>query len=244
MEVNVSETKEQMGRKAAKISEQKINAAISQSGQANIILATGASQFETLKNLVNADVDWSKVNMFHLDEYIGIGRDHPASFCRYLQERFVDKVDSLKSVNFVDGLANPRHVCDELGQLILNHPIDVAMVGIGENCHLAFNDPPADFDTEEPYIIVTLDEDCRKQQYGEGWFESIEDVPEKAISMSIQQILKSTSIIVPVPDKRKAQAVKNAIEGPVTNMHPASILQEHEDCLVFLDRPAAAYLEK
>ncbi len=224
----------------------EIRAVIEAKGQANIILATGASQFEVLKNLVAAEgIDWSKVVMFHLDEYIGIGKQHPASFRKYLKERFADEVSGLKAVHFVDGDAeDPQAECDRLGGIIAGHPIDVALVGIGENGHLAFNDPPADFETEDAYIVVDLDEKCRRQQLGEGWFATLDDVPARAISMSIRQIMKSRCIICSVPDRRKAEAVKDALEGQVSNMCPSSILQEHDNCTLYLDEPAASLLAK
>lgn len=240
----VYKTKGDMGAAAGSTAAGAIRRAIADKNQANIILATGASQFEMLEHLTSVDtIDWSKVTMFHLDEYIGLGPDHPASFRKYLRERFVDRVGRLKAVHFVHGDAkDPAAECRRLGDLIRAHPIDVACVGIGENGHLAFNDPPADFETEEPYLVVDLDERCRRQQLGEGWFASFEAVPSQAISMSIQQILKSRRIIVTVPDRRKAEAVRNALEGPVTPRCPASILQQHENCFIFLDEPAASLL--
>ncbi len=244
MERYVFADKQMMGAAAAGGAAEEIKAAIANKGQANIILATGASQFEVLKNLVAAEgIDWSKVVMFHLDEYIGIGKEHPASFRKYLQERFADQVSGLKAVHFVDGDAeDPQAECDRLGGIIAGHPIDVALVGIGENGHLAFNDPPADFETEDAYIVVDLDEKCRRQQLGEGWFATLDDVPARAISMSIGQIMKSRRIICSVPDKRKAEAVKGAVEGQVSNMCPSSILREHDNCTLYLDEPAASLL--
>jgi len=237
-------TKQKMGASAAAKAAQAIKEAITNKGHANIILATGTSQIEMLKNLVIADgIDWSKVTMFHLDEYIALGPDHPASFRKFLKERFVDKVPGLKALHFVNGDANdPQAECQRVNSVITTHPIDVAMIGIGENGHLAFNDPPADFETEKPFIIVNLDERCRKQQLGEGWFDTLEQVPQQAISMSIRQIIKSACLIVTVPDKRKAEAVRNALEGQVTPMCPASILQEHKNCKIFLDAEAASLL--
>ena len=233
-----------MGAAAATAAAQTINKAIEAKGRANIILATGASQFEMLQNLVNAqNVDWSKVTMFHLDEYIDMAEDHPASFRKFLKERFVEKVPALKAVYFVAGdTGDPQQECRRVGSLITEHPIDAAMIGIGENGHLAFNDPPADFEAEEPYLVVKLDERCRKQQLGEGWFETLEQVPRQAISMSIRQIMKSKCLIVTVPDQRKAEAVKNALEGKMTPMCPASILQQHGNCKIFLDTEAASLL--
>lgn len=247
MEKFIFKTKPQMGVAAAASAAQVIRQAIKSKNQASIILATGTSQFETLKNLVavrpGRRIDWQKVIMFHLDEYIALPADHPASFRRFLKERFVDKVPPLKAVHFVNGDAeDPQQECRRLADIIKQHPIDVALLGIGENGHLAFNDPPADFQTEQPYVIVELDEKCRKQQLGEGWFETLEQVPRRAISMSIRQIMKSACLIVSVPEKRKAEAVKNALEGPVTPECPASILQQHKNCKVFMDEQAASQL--
>jgi len=236
--------KKEAGTAAANSAAQAIRSAIRSKGQANIILATGASQFEMLEQLVASHgIDWLKVVMFHLDEYIGLGADHPASFRKYLKERFVDPVTPLKAVYFVRGDAEDSvEECRRLGALIAANPIDVACIGIGENGHLAFNDPPADFETEEAYLTVQLDEQCRKQQLGEGWFPRFEDVPSQAISMSIRQILKSRQLVVTVPDMRKARAVKNALEGPVTPQCPASILQQHPNCSIFLDELSASLL--
>ncbi len=244
MEKFVYKTIHQMGHAAASLAAEKITAAIESKRLANIIIATGTSQFETLKNLVEViGIDWSKITMFHLDEYIGLSAEHPASFRRYLKERFVDKLPTLKAVHFVQAdAADPQLQCQKLGEIIAEHPIDVALVGIGENGHLAFNDPPADFQTEQPFIIVQLDQRSRQQQFSEGWFDSLDQVPNLAISMSIRQITKSDCIIVSVPDQRKAEAVKNTLEGKVTNMCPASILQTHPNCTIFLDEPAASLL--
>ena len=237
-------TKREVGVAAANSAAQAIRSAIRNHGQANIILATGASQFEMLEQLVASQgIDWLKVVMFHLDEYIGLGPDHPASFRRFLKERFIDHVAPLRAAYFVKGDAEDlTEECRRLGVLIKAHPIDVACIGIGENGHLAFNDPPADFETQEAYITVQLDEQCRKQQLGEGWFSSMDKIPTQAISMSIQQILKSKQLVVTVPDMRKARAVKSALEGPVTPQCPASILQQHGNCSLFLDERSASLL--
>jgi glucosamine-6-phosphate deaminase len=180
--------------------------------------------------------------MFHLDEYIGLPITHKASFRKYLIERFINHVPQLKTTNLIDGEADPVSECARLGALILQHPIDVCLCGIGENGHLAFNDPPADFETTSPYIVVQLDEACRRQQFGEGWFNSMDDVPKQAISMSVHQIMQSAHIICTVPDTRKAQAVKDCLENPVSNLHPASILQQHGSCSIYLDKAAASLL--
>lgn len=245
MEIKINSNPKELGQAAGKSGAELVRKAIAQKGFANIILATGTSQFETLNQLIaESGIDWSKVTLFHLDEYIGLPITHPASFRKYLKERFISKVPNLKGVNLIDGEVDQTTECERLSALILAHPIDVAFVGIGENGHLAFNDPPADFETEKPYIVVELDEACRKQQLGEGWFPSLEAVPTKAISMSVKQILKSKAIICSVPDLRKAQAVKDTIENPVSNLFPATALQLHPDCTCFLDTDSASLLSK
>lgn len=241
MEIIISETKQALGKKAAQKGAGLIRKAILDRGEANIIVATGASQFEMLKELVKEEIDWSLVTGFHLDEYIGISETHPASFRKYLKERFVDLI-SLKEFYYVNGSVDPYEECIRLGKLINEHQIDVAFVGIGENSHLAFNDPPADFETEEAYIVVTLNEACRRQQLGEGWFPSIKDVPEKAISMSIKQIMKSKAIICSVPDLRKAEAVRKTVKGSITPAIPASIMRRHDTVWLYLDKDSASLL--
>jgi len=242
MEIVLSNTKSELGEKAAITGAGLIRNAILTNGAANIIVATGASQFEMLNELIKQDVDWSKVTAFHLDEYIGISEKHPASFRKYLKERFADKV-SLKEFHYVDGETDPHAECHRLGEIIGKHSIDVAFIGIGENGHLAFNDPPADFETDEPYLVVSLDEKCRRQQWGEGWFSTLNDVPEQAISMSVKQIMKSKAIICSVPDLRKAEAVKGSIEGEVTPLAPASVLQQHKAVWIYLDNDSASLLD-
>lgn len=243
MEINITNDPIELGKTAGKAAAELIRNTIANNGKANIILATGSSQFETLKQLIiEKDIDWSKVVMFHLDEYIGLPESSGASFRKYLKERFLSKVPALMAVYLVNGETDPVQECNRLSTIIELNPIDVALVGIGENGHLAFNDPPSDFDTKEPYIIVDLDEACRKQQFNEGWFKSVEDVPKKAISMSITQICKSKHIICSVPDVRKAKAVKDCLEEPVSNMFPASILQLHPSCTYYLDKNSASLL--
>ncbi|NQT88439.1 glucosamine-6-phosphate deaminase [bacterium] len=243
MDTHIFESKDAMGSAAAELAAGRLQAAIAERGEANLILATGASQFEMLAALVQQPVDWSKVTAFHLDEYVGMPITHPASFRKYLQERVVDKLPTLRAFHMIDGETDPpESECERVGNLLRAHPIDVACVGIGENGHLAFNDPPADFDTQEPYIVVELDKACRRQQLGEGWFPTLEDVPTRAISMSIRQIFASRCIVCTVPDARKAEAVRNTCEGEITNLVPASILREHGDCQLFLDAAAAELL--
>jgi glucosamine-6-phosphate deaminase len=242
MNIVIFQNPHELGKVAGSAAAQIIREAIKVQGIANIILATGTSQFEILNQLVLEDIDWSKVEMFHLDEYIDLPVTHPASFRKYLQERFISKVSPLKAVHLINGEADPRKECNRLGILISKHRIDVALAGIGENGHLAFNDPPADFETENPYIVVELDEQCRRQQLGEGWFKSIEEVPRHAVSMSIKQVMKSKHIICSAPDSRKAIAVKNCFAQPVSNLYPASILQLHTNCTCYLDKDSAALL--
>lgn len=241
MKVCILESAQQMGEWAADAGARAIRAAIEERGEANIILATGASQFTMLERLVSLpDIDWSRVSAFHLDEYVGLPLSHPASFRKYLKERFVDKLPNLRKFTYVNGNATPLYEeIQRLNAAISACPIDVAFIGIGENGHLAFNDPPADFETEEPYLIVDLDETCRHQQVGEGWFSELSEVPARAISMSIQQILKSSKIICTVPDARKQDAVYMALNAEISPVAPCSVLREHGDCTLFLDYPAA-----
>ncbi|ODT67065.1 MAG: glucosamine-6-phosphate deaminase [Pelagibacterium sp. SCN 63-23] len=243
MQVIVHDSKDALGQAAARQGAQAIAGAIAERGSANIIVATGASQFEMLEHLVRADIDFSKVTAFHLDEYVGLPVTHPASFRRYLRERFAAKLPALREIVYVDGdAADLDAEIARLNQRIAALDIDVCFAGIGENGHLAFNDPPADFDTEAPYQVVALDEACRRQQMGEGWFPSLDDVPRRAISMSVRQIMKSATIVISAPDARKARAVQASLEGPVTQDVPASILQRHGNVTLHLDQPAAALL--
>jgi glucosamine-6-phosphate deaminase len=246
MKIEVHANKKETSQAAAKKAVAILNEAIAKKGTATFVMATGASQFDFIQALIaDGTVDWSKTRMFHLDEYVGIPETHPASFRKYLKERFVSKVN-LGEVNLVQGdVEDPQAECDRLNAILKDTVLDVAFVGIGENGHLAFNDPPADFEVEDPFIVVVLDEVCRKQQTGEGWFKSIDEVPEKAISMSVKQIMKAENIICTVPDERKAKAVKECFEGPeVSAMHPASILKQHKNAFVYLDEDSASLLEK
>ncbi|MBG29819.1 MAG: glucosamine-6-phosphate deaminase [Opitutae bacterium] len=230
-----------MGAAAAAAGINKLKATLAEGGTASIIVATGVSQFQVLDLLARSDLPWNKITVFHLDEYVGLPITHGASFRKYLWERFVTKLPLPPAAfHYLDGEGDVEAECDRVSELISSTSIDVAFVGVGENGHLAFNDPPADFETEKPYIVVDLDDACRRQQLGEGWFPDFESVPDRAISMSIRQIMKSASIICTVPDERKAEAIKNATQGPVTPEVPASILQNHSDCQLFLDQAAAS----
>ncbi len=245
MNVKIFKSRLELAQAAANEAASIIREAIAARRQAFLIAATGASQFEFLDALVlQARIDWGRVTFFHLDEYVGLSKTHPASFRRYLQERIVDRVQP-RAFHFLNGDApNPAAECQRVGMLIFRETIDAAFVGIGENGHLAFNDPPADFETNEPYLVVELDEACRRQQVGEGWFETIDAVPTQAISMSIQQILKARNVLCVVPDQRKATAVRDCLELPVSPLHPSSVLQQHPRATIYLDLESAALLKR
>jgi glucosamine-6-phosphate deaminase len=242
VDIRVYDDPQTLGRHAAIEAAAAIGDAVAARGIARVIAATGASQFHFLQHLIaTPGVAWDRVELFHLDEYLGLSDSHPASFRRYLNERLIGPA-RIGRAHLIDGEGDPELVCQTVGREIASAPIDVAFVGIGENGHLAFNDPPADFDTREPYLVVTLDEACRRQQVGEGWFDSLDAVPKRAISMSVRQILASRRILCMVPDRRKAQAVRGSVSGPVSPQVPASILQTHADTVLFLDRESASLL--
>jgi len=235
--------KNSMGQAAADHAAPAIRRALKEQGRARIIAATGSAQFEFLAALAKApQIDWSKVEGFHLDEYIGLAPTHPASFCKILQERLVGP-NRIGNFHFIKGNSpDPSAVVRELSQQIASAPVDIAFMGIGENAHIAFNDPPADFTIEDPYLIVKLDEVCRRQQVGEGWFADLSQVPTRAISMSVRQILKAKELLAVVPDQRKAEAVRACVEGDITPMVPASILRQHPNVTIYLDTHSASLL--
>lgn len=244
MEIRVFERKSELSQAAADHAAKTLRRLLAEKDVVRLIAATGASQIEFLERLTSSqDIDWARVEMFHLDEYVGLPITHPASFRKYLMERLIGKA-KIGKYHLLDGESEPERVAAEVGKELKKSPVDLAFVGIGENGHLAFNDPPADFETEEPYIFVTLDEACRKQQVGEGWFATIAEVPARAISMTVRQILKANEIIAVVPDARKARAVAECLEGEINSMHPASILQRHSGTTVYLDRSSAALLSE
>ncbi len=242
MKIVIKDNPAELGKAAGSAAARIIRKAMQEKGEVNLILATGTSQFETLNQLTIEEIDWSGVILFHLDEYIGLPRSSPAGFGRYLKERFIDKIGPLKGINLINGEKEPLDECRRLREIISETYIDLALVGIGENGHLGFNDPPADFETEEPFIVVDLDEKCRQQQFGEGWFQSISEVPNKAITMSVKQIMKAGQIICSVPESRKAMAVRDCFNDPVSNLFPASILRTHNNCICFLDKTSSALL--
>ena len=245
MKIDISDNKNEMGSRAADQAAAIICAAIAERNEARVIFASAASQFEFIEALLaHAEIDWSKVCGFHLDEYVGLAADHPASFRRFLKERLLAKLPCpVKSFTFVGGDApDTAAECARLEAAIREKPVDLACIGIGENGHIAFNDPPADFETDAAYAVVALDEVCRRQQVGEGWYPNLDAVPTHAFSMTVPQILAAQKIVVIVPDDRKAKAVSMAVDGPITNMCPSSILRTHPRCTLFLDKPAASLL--
>ena len=244
MEIRTFPDKNSMAKAAASHAAVSIREAIQRSRRARILVATGTSQREFQEFLINAPgIDWSKIELFQLDEYIGLPITHPASFHKILSEGFIERA-GISNYHLLNGVIEPRESIRTAGSALMAAPIDVGLVGIGENGHLAFNDPPADFETEEPYLIVELADACRRQQVAEGWFATLSDVPKKAISISVRQILKSREILVIVPDSRKAEAVKASLEGDITPMVPASILRRHEHTTLYLDSQSAALLDR
>jgi glucosamine-6-phosphate deaminase len=242
MVVRVFNDKISLGVVAAERAATSVRRAILDRGRARIVVATGTSQLEFLDTLTKAEnIEWQRVEMFHLDEYVGLPITHPASFRKYLLERLIRKT-GITQYHLLDGSGDPSEVVRHVGETLKSAPVDIAFTGIGENGHLAFNDPPADFQTEEPYLIVNLDEACRRQQVGEAWFADISEVPRQAISMSVRQILKAKEIISVVPYARKAPAVKLCLEGEISPMEPASILRTHPAATVYLDRESASLL--
>lgn len=239
--INIAPTPHELGERAAAAIAKLLCAAVQKQGYARIILSTGASQFDTLKALLALDVPWDKVEMFHLDEYVGLPESHVASFRKYLKERFVNKI-SLKAAHFVNGEGDINANISRLTEELLKLPVDVGVIGIGENGHIAFNDPPADFDTDAAYKVVTLDDRCRRQQVGEGWFATIDDVPQQAITMCVKQIMACRHIITAAPHAVKAEAIWNTITQPISPQAPATILKTHPDWQLFIDDASAAKL--
>ncbi len=238
-------TSTELADAAAAQATEALTRAINARGRARIVAATGSAQFEFLSVLTRTPgIDWGRVEMFHLDEYVGLSADHPASFRRFLLERLI-RPAGIGTYHLLDGdTGDPEAVCERLGRELQAAPVDVTFMGIGENGHIAFNDPPADFETERPYIVVELDEVCRRQQVGEGWFASLAEVPTRALSMSVKQLLRSDELICIVPQSRKAKAVQAALEGPITPMVPASILRTHPNVTLYLDAESSSLLRE
>lgn len=243
MAIVISETAEQLGAAAAKQAAEAINKAIAEKGKARIVLSTGASQFTFFQAFIKQAIDWSKVEMFHLDEYVDLPETHIASFRKYLKERFAELVP-VGRVHYVNGEGDVAANIRELTEALRAEPIDVSLIGIGENSHIAFNDPPADFDTKEAYIVVDLDDACKQQQVGEGWFATINDVPKQAISMTVYQIMQANTIISCVPHKVKAKAIQQTMTQELNNLVPSTMLKTHADWTLYLDRESASLLDE
>lgn len=243
MQIAIFPDKMSLAKAAAVEASAALKDAIQKKDAARLIAATGAAQFDFLDLLTeDRSIDWSKVEMFHLDEYIGLPADHPASFRKFLLDRLINKT-GMSRYHLLDGDRDPQEVIRAVTNEIRKAPIDVAFVGIGENGHLAFNDPPADFETEEAYIVVDLDEACRKQQMGEGWFKSMDEVPRRALSMTVKQVLNAEKIIAIVPEQRKAKAIAKCFGGDISPMAPSSILRRHRDAVIYLDKDSASLLK-
>jgi glucosamine-6-phosphate deaminase len=243
LKVHILQNAQELGETAASLAAHIINEQIAAKGKVRLVLSTGASQFETIEALVKKEIDWTKVEMFHLDEYVGLSEQHPASFRKYLKERFVNLVP-IQMVHFVNGEGDIKDHLAELSREISKEPIDLALIGIGENAHIAFNDPPADFTTKEAYIVVNLDENCKKQQVGEGWFSGVDAVPQQAITMTVHQIMQSRVIISSVPHKAKANAIRALFAQDVNNNVPATILKTHPNSTLFLDKESASEVDQ
>lgn len=244
MNIVLSETAQLLGERAAALTAQKLRQAIEEKGSARLVLSTGASQFETISALIKHDIAWDKVEAFHLDEYVELPVTHPASFRKYLKERFEDKLPvPIRAFHYVSPEGDTQAAIAALTQKLREAPVDVALIGIGENAHIAFNDPPADFENDNAYIVVTLDERCRAQQLGEGWFASMDEVPTHAVSMTVKEIMKSRVIISAVPHAVKAQAVKDTLENPLTPNIPATMLKEHDNWHLFIDNNSASMVK-
>lgn len=243
MKIKVLKDSVQLGKEAAVFCADILNKAIAEKGKARVVLSTGASQFDTISALIKQDIDWSKVEMFHLDEYVNLPETHPASFRKYLRERFINQVN-LKEAYLVNGEGDIQKNIKELTEELRKEPIDLGLIGIGENAHIAFNDPPADFDTREAYIVVNLEDNCKKQQVGEGWFPTLEDVPKQAISMTVYQIMQCKVIVSCVPYKVKANAVKLTLDNNLTNKVPSTMLKTHDNMMLFIDEDSASLVDK
>jgi len=243
MVIKVFAGKDDLSRAAADQAAGAIRRALAERGRARIVAATAASQIDFLDALTRApEIQWTRVELFHLDEYVGLPVTHPGSFRKMLLQQVISKT-GITNYHLLDGdAADPAEVARRVGQILASEPVDIAFLGIGENGHVAFNDPPADFDTEEPYIIVELDDACRQQQVGEAWFSDISQVPKQAISMSVRQILKAEEILAVVPDTRKARAVQACFDGEISPNAPASILRTHPNATIYLDKDSASLL--
>ena len=244
MKLSISPNSAEMGKKAAEAVAEMICRYVSEQGEARIMVSTGQSQFEFFEALVSMDIPWDKVEIFHLDEYVALPLSHPASFRKYLKERFIDRISG-GTMHYISGEGDVDAMIAEISAAISEKPIDIGVIGIGENAHIAFNDPPADFDTQAAFHVVKLDDKCRRQQVGEGWFATVDDVPQYAISATVSQIMACRNIVSVVPHKVKADAIRKTLEtNGVTNLIPATIMKQHDNWLLFADEDSASQLSK
>lgn len=239
MIISISRNAAELGAAAARFAGAKLREALTRNGEARLVLSTGSSQFETLGALLKEDVDWPKTEIFHLDEYIGLPITHKASFRKYLKERFISHIQC-RTFHGVETEGDVGKAMAGLTDEIRKKPVDVGLIGIGENGHIAFNDPPADFETREAFIVVSLDERCKRQQVGEGWFKSVDEVPDKAVSMTVWQIMQCRTIVSAVPHRVKAEAVHKTLTSGLSKMIPATILKQHADFHLFIDHGSAS----
>ncbi|MFZ0280320.1 MAG: 6-phosphogluconolactonase [Bacteroidales bacterium] len=241
MTITISHNPTDLGIAAASLAAKKLREAIKKNGEGRIVVSTGSSQFELFKALITEKIDWTKVEVFHLDEYIGLSGTNKASFSKYLYERFINLVP-VRKFHPVDVAGDIAERIASLTAELRKKPIDLGLIGIGVNGHIAFNDPPADFETRDGYIVVNLNDKCKMQQVNEGWFETKNDVPDKAVSMTVWQIMQCESIISVVPHKVKADAVKKTLTQKLTNTIPATMLKKHPDWNLFIDKDSASEL--
>ena len=242
MQIRVIETVDELSRLAAAHAADVLARAIATTGRARLVAATGTTQFPFLEALTTAPgIDWRRVELFHLDEYLGLPADHPGSFCRFIHNRIVAPT-GIVDYHLIDGTGEPAAVIEALTAELRRAPVDLAVTGIGENGHLAFNEPPADFTTSAAFKVVALDDTSRRQQVGEEWFRQVEDVPTHAITMTVPEILKATSIVCLAHGARKARAVAACFNRTPSPEAPASALATHAAATVYLDAAAAAEL--
>jgi glucosamine-6-phosphate deaminase len=229
-----------LARAAAQDASRTIRAAVTARGVAHAMFATGNSQLAFVDALVELpEVPWADVVVFHMDEYVGVGPEHPAGFRRWIRERIAERVHP-RAAHYVDGLADPAAECDRYATLLRDHPLDLCCLGIGENGHLAFNDPPvADFNDPLDVKVVVLDAACRRQQVNEGHFPGIDDVPREALTVTVPALLRAGTVLAIVPEARKAEPVQAALRGPVSTSCPASVLRTRDNVTLHLDRQSA-----
>ncbi|MGH9028891.1 MAG: glucosamine-6-phosphate deaminase [Acidimicrobiales bacterium] len=246
LHVLVHDDVEALASSAAAQASELITGAVTARGVANVMFATGNSQLAFVETLVGRtpDVPWADVEIFHMDEYVGVGADHPAGFQRWIRERISEKVRP-RAAHYIDGAVDPERQCAAYSELLRDHRIDLCCLGIGENGHLAFNDPPvADFDDPEDVKVVELDGACRQQQVNEGHFPDMGSVPARAITVTVPALLRARAVLAMVPEDRKAAPVRAALEGPLTTDCPASVLRTRENAVLHLDRGSASLLSR